>query len=149
MAVVTGNARMFTGNAFPAVRGFQLTFKPSNPAVGSSFTFWGPPVTVAPAVPSGDFSVQLVDNSQMTPKTWYEVSARWLDAESNFVGVDYPGWKVFVTGDGDIKDMLQVPPDSGAIWIGPNPPTDPETFAGWVDNSEPVPVEGMPYYEWE
>lgn len=148
MAIVTGNARMFTGNAFPTSRAFELIFTPSGPAVGSNFTFWGPPVTVTPEWPSGDFSVSLVDNSQMTPKTWYVPAARWLDPAGNFVGVDHPGWQIFVTGPGDIKDMMQVPADSGAIWVGPEAPLMPGNFTGWIDNSDPVPDGGAPYYEW-
>lgn len=149
MPLVTGSARMFSQSAFPESREFELVFTPSGPASGVQATYWGPPITVKPAA-DATFSVNLVSTENLVPDTWFEPSARWLDGSGNFVGVNFPGWKIRVPGNGgDIRELMQIPADSTMIWFGNRPPEDRKRYAGWVDTSTVLPDATMPYYEWE
>lgn len=149
MATVTGNAKFFTGVA-PGALDFTLILTPSGPGYGGASSFWGPPAESKPDS-LGNLSWNVQATIGLTPHVWYTVSARWLDSAGNFVGRDFPGWRVEVpNGGGNLSDLITVTGlPNGQIWYGPEPPEQHSTYTGWIDNSIPVPATGMPYYEWE
>lgn len=152
MAQIYGNIAMFTGGPFSEERHVEMILKPSGPAVGGFATLWTEPIRITPDA-AGNWTKDVVATVGLFPDVWYIPSVRWLDSGGNYISQDFPDWQVRVpAAGGPIREMIAFPQQAdlgAAVWIGPEPPANKYLYTGWIDNSEPVPAEGMPFYEWE
>ncbi|RFA12176.1 hypothetical protein B7R22_17260 [Subtercola boreus] len=143
MPVVTGTLKDF-GAATLAAFAPKLYFIPSGAAVGGATLYANKPVVCVPAA-NGDFSVELAANETLSPQTWYTLSIIWLDPDTGFTGQIDTDWRLFVPqGGGEFVRIIEAPSNPAQIWFGPEPPTIPTDYTGWVDTDSVPPI----YYEW-
>lgn len=134
MANVTGTLKDFRSLEFSSLSP-TVTFTASGPAVSGASLFSTVPVVVTPAS-NGTFTVALQATDAVHPGVWYTVKVSWLDSVGGYVGLDYPGWKLFVpTAGGAIGDLISVPANPAMVWTGEYPPTNPTPGTWWLQAS--------------
>lgn len=142
MAVVTGNVQSF-GLQPLFSKQLRLKFTASGPASSVGRLLITDPIWVTPDA-AGDFTVTLAATENLMPLRWYEVSAHWLNGAGVPVGYEFVNFKLFVPAAGGVlADLLDVTANPYMIWIGPEPPTNPALYVGWIDTDD------AKYYEWE
>jgi len=115
---------------------------------GANFIVTDPyPVTIAT---DGACTVEVAATDEMTGDPYYTLRATWLNGEGVPIGFDVPNIK-FRTSEpgGTFEDLMGPFASPRQIWFGPQAPSNPSAFTGWVDTSEPRNALGYPYYEWE
>lgn len=155
MALVRGNVATFGLESISLV-GMRLVFSPTGAGtIGAKYLLVSKPVQVSVAVDgSGAFVVNLAPTTTVHPLRWYTIRAEWLDSASNFTGVDFIDWKLFVPEEGgDFADLLQYPanPQLGWTELVP-PPALPSPGSLWLnDNPNNVadPRNTGDLYQWE
>lgn len=155
MALVTGNVATF-GLESISIVGMQLTFTPSGPGfVGSKYLLVSKPVATTIAVNgSGAFSVDLAATENVHPERWYTIRAEWPDDASEFTGVDFIDWKLYVpTEGGDFADLVEHPTNPVLSWTGLNPPSHVPSYGSvWLnDNPNNIadPLNTGDLYQWD
>ena len=145
MPLVTGTLSDFIRDPLAAALSPQIVFVPSSAAAKNGLLFASRPIIVTPQ-PSGYFEVDLFSTEGTTPPTWYTVRIQWVESNGGYLGADHLEWKLRVPADGgQIGALLDAPAPSGAVWFGPEPPSSPSRYTGWVNTGLNPPV----YNEWE
>ena len=61
---------------------------------------------------------------------------------------DKPGWTLRTPpGGGEFAALVRAPSNPAQVWFGPEPPSDPTQWTGWV-KTDALPGE-INYFEWE
>lgn len=131
MPKVTGTLRDFNIASLAAYSP-RIIFTASSAATTSTRIYATKPIIVTPNL-GGDFEVFLQASDTMNPIVWYTVRVEWLDADSGYVGVDLPDWKLFVPSmDSNIGDILDVPANPALAWVSLDPPLNPTPGLWWL-----------------
>ena len=132
MATVTGTLRNFGWSNMSNLKP-RVWFIPSGPAVRVSRLLATPPIEATIST-TGNLTVTLEQTVGTRPDSWYNIRIEWLDPGGNYIGADYPEWRLYVPQQGgELSELLDVPPASGDVWVGPTPP--PTTSRLWLDTN--------------
>lgn len=108
MALVTGSLKDILGYNLDGREGV-LIFTPHEPGIRST----GVPGGIVPTEPvkatmqaNGDFEADLADTRTFLNDMWYKLQIRWLSNVKGAALIDFPDWKIRVTGPGLISDMI-------------------------------------------
>ena len=137
MALVTGNLGTF-GLTSVILRAPRILFVPSGPATAGSYLFASRPVEAVIANDgSGAFTVNLMPTTEIRPAAWYTIRIEWLESASNYVGADFPEWKVFVPNEGGvIGDLIATPWNPTLVWWGESEPLNKPAYSSlWLNPS--------------
>lgn len=112
----------------------RITFRPAAPGFNGLTVLATKAVDVTPAA-NGFFEVDLVSTDEIQPATHYVVQLHWTDTEPTRKDrVDTLPWKLFVpVSGGALGDLLAVPANPAQVWVGTEPPADPEPGTWWYD----------------
>lgn len=136
MATVYDNLVDCTGLAIPAGLQPVITFELSQSAKFYSGLITKEKTPTATPNTSGEFFVNLVENTQTVPLTHYTMSVTWLDSASNFVRRDDFDWIIRVTpGGGRLRDMIVTRESPFFVHISEIPLT---SVAGQAFDYDPV-----------
>lgn len=107
MATVYDNLVDCTGLAIPSGLQPVISFELSQSAAFySGLVTKEKTPTVVPTT-TGEFYINLVENTQTIPLTHYTMSVTWLDSASNFVKRDDFDWIIRVpAGGGRLRDLI-------------------------------------------
>ena len=135
LATFTGRVTDFSRTPFTASEGLQLRVMPAESAYGGLGILARKPIPIT-VTTNGTFSVSLETSSSTRPGVLYSLQARWLGETG------WAEWAQFraTAGGGNLKDIVALPPSTGAIAYGSGPP--PADFAGgfYLDISGTKPV---------
>lgn len=122
MASVTGKLLDF---GLSSINGLNpvLIFQANKPAVTSSGSFLvTDPIEVTPAS-DGTFSVALSTTDDLvTEDVFYTVSAEWRAPDLNYMRADFPDWRVYVPGNGNLADLIKQPANRSMVIKSPTNP---------------------------
>lgn len=127
----------------------RVYFVPSGPAVIATEPddyLVSSRIITATLGPDGEtYSATFFPSSWALPVPTFRLVIEWLDAASNFISRDAPGWELFISdSDGHLVDMIRV--DRGAfwVWVGSTPPpSGAGPGSWWMDETT------GDLYEWE
>ena len=123
MALVTGSLKDILGYKLDGREGV-LVFTPNEPGIRASGEPGGvvptEPIEVVPD-PNGDWSADLATTSTFLNDFWYRLQIRWLSNVEDAALIDFPDWKIRVTGPGLISDMIDFGGGTGGGGGGVNP----------------------------
>ena len=115
MALVTGSLKDILGYNLDGREG-QILFIPHEPGIRST----GNPGGVVPTEPvkatmqaNGDFEADLAHTGTFLNDMWYKLQIRWLSNVEGAALIDFPDWKIRVTGAGLLSDMIDFGGGSG------------------------------------
>ncbi|MEF2979117.1 hypothetical protein [Subtercola sp. YIM 133946] len=129
----------------------RIIFTPSSSAVDGSKLLFNRRIIVSTFDGAGGWSQEFNSTDGTNPPMFFSVSLRWHEAgvgdEGPWVGADFPDIKLFIPSDGpwDFAQIIQAPSNPAQIWLGPEPPTIPTNWTGWIDTDGTPPA----YYEYE
>lgn len=134
MAIVTGYLAQFGITLMPYAP--LLEFVPSGPAITGSNYIVVPKSIVATLTPSGDFTVDLLPNTETRPDTHYRLRVTWLNGEGVPVGREDPDWQIIVPpGGGPIGPMIGASIQSTQVWSTTPGVIPPAAKSGdWIFN---------------
>lgn len=114
----------------------EVVFTPSGPAVNSTNLLATRPIVATPNT-DGTGVVDLAPTDDLRPEGWYAISMRWLDASSEFIGVDFPNWRLYVPpAGGALADLIVTPWNPGLVWAGPTAPAGtPTANTMWLNTT--------------
>lgn len=137
MALVDGSLKDILGHGLDNREG-EVWFIPHEPGVRAS----GAPGMIAPTEPvkatmasDGSWVADLANTATFLNDMWYRLQIRWLSSTQGAALIDFPDWKIRVTGDGPISEMIEFGggPGGGNGGGGVNP------NIWWVSADEPPP----------
>ena len=150
MPIISGTLRDFGLTAFPG-QNPVITFRANGPAVTQSGALLATKdINVTPDS-AGDWSVSLAATDTLaTGDVWYTISISWLDPANNYIGIDFPEWRLFVPakGGGDLADLLEKPANPSLVWVGLTPPFAPTPRTKWLDMNPDGTAGSGNLYEW-
>lgn len=112
-----------------------LQFKASTAGVtGITLMAASKPVQTVPAA-NGFFEVELTSTDEIAPGgISYAVTVQYREDGSRYLKRELLPWKLLVPAEGGaLADLLMVPSNPAQVWIGTEPPTDPEPGTWWLD----------------
>lgn len=106
----------------------MFVFEPSGPAVGDVKVYAPRQIAVVTST-DGYFEADLQPNDVVHPATFYRVAIRWGGGRS----IKLP-WKLSVPSEGGpLADLLRVPSNPAAVWIGITEPENPSPGTWWLN----------------
>lgn len=142
MPEVTGNLRDITNGSLDSREGTVIfTLSSTGLVVGNGGIRPDNSREVEPNPETGEFSINLVQTTNMVNDAWYNVSVRWLGDAAALTG--YLDLKVRVPASGGRLDELidpfaQAGPNGRVIWVSQSPPPKPKPWMLWLQQ-EPGP----------
>ena len=136
MAIVTGILADF-GLALLSPYSPRIIFTASSNAVFAADLLATRPLVCLPSTIDGTFSIDIANTDAMRPETWYTIRIEWLDTAGNYVGADFPTWRLYVPlAGGRLADLIAAPWNPAMVWADPLPPTGtPTANTFWLNTT--------------